>query len=424
MNSKEIVQKLNLELSDQELKEIKNKTIFVTKEIDKEIKRKKIKAEAFVGGSFAKGTIVKREKYDVDIFVRFDEKYENPDETLKKILGEVQNKVAMKLKIIHGSRDYFALEENKLTYEIVPVKKISNPKDASNSTDLSYFHVGYVKKSINKKPKLKQEIIIAKAFCRGQGVYGAESWVHGFSGYALECLVIHFGSFQKMLKELIKVEKQIIIDPEKKFKKKEEILIDLNESKRKGPIILIDPTYKSRNVTAALSEDKFKEFQESARKYLKNPSLKFFKAEEIDRKTLKLRAQKLKSDFVAIEIATEKQEGDIAGSKLEKFYRFIIEEISRRYQIKENFFVFDEKNSAKVYLIAKPNKDIVQRGPPLGMEEHVKIFRKLHPDAFVKSGSLYISIKEESLPSFLVKWKEKNLERIKEMDISEIKIEN
>ena len=38
-----------------------------------------IDAEIFVGGSFAKKTLIKKEKYDVDIFVRFDKKYTEYD---------------------------------------------------------------------------------------------------------------------------------------------------------------------------------------------------------------------------------------------------------------------------------------------------------------------------------------------------------
>src|SRR5207248_3084550 len=97
-------------------------------------------------------------------------------------------------------RDYFFLmADERLVFEIVPVKKVKNPKQAENSTDLSYFHVKYINNKL-KNRKLVKEILLAKAFLKAQEVYGAESWIHGFSGYSIECLIIYYKSLDKMLK--------------------------------------------------------------------------------------------------------------------------------------------------------------------------------------------------------------------------------
>ena len=200
------------ELSPQEnkLKIIKNEVNAFLKDIKSILKKDKIKAEIFVGGSYAKQTLMRKDKYDIDIYVRFDKKYENISDLLEKII----KKSKMKFIKIHGSRDYFQIQkDNGLLFEIIPVRKISKPMEAENVTDLSYLHVNYVKKNINNK--IQKEILIMKAFSVANNFYGAESYVRGFSGYAIECLLIHYKNFEKTLKELCKCEYKLFIDIKK-----------------------------------------------------------------------------------------------------------------------------------------------------------------------------------------------------------------
>ena len=99
------------------------------------------------------------------------------------------------MSIIHGSRDYFQINESKdFVIELIPVIKATDPKKAENITDLSYSHVKYINKKI-KNQKILDEIKIAKAFCYATKTYGAESYINGFSGYSLELLIYHYKSF-------------------------------------------------------------------------------------------------------------------------------------------------------------------------------------------------------------------------------------
>jgi len=119
----------------EEIFEIERKLKEFLSDFRKKIKKKKIDAEVFVGGSFAKNTIIKKEYYDIDVFLRFDKKYANKDISgiTKKILSRTK-----KVQEIHGSRNYFRVKISQSFFiEIVPVLKISNPKEAENITDLS-----------------------------------------------------------------------------------------------------------------------------------------------------------------------------------------------------------------------------------------------------------------------------------------------
>ncbi|MDP1728910.1 MAG: nucleotidyltransferase domain-containing protein, partial [archaeon] len=185
--------------SEEELKVLDKKTREIIKILSDNLKKAKINADVFVGGSFAKGTLIKKDKYDVDIFVRFDVKYGN-----NKISGLLKKVVPKTAKKIHGSRDYFSISEGNLTFEIIPVMKIKNPSEAENITDLSYFHVKYIKNKINKNKKLAGEIRLAKAFAYYQNCYGAESYINGFSGYGVELVVCAYGSFIRFISEVAK----------------------------------------------------------------------------------------------------------------------------------------------------------------------------------------------------------------------------
>ncbi|MBU0661790.1 nucleotidyltransferase domain-containing protein, partial [Patescibacteria group bacterium] len=297
-------------------------------ELKKEIKKQRIAVDIFVGGSFAKKTLIKKDDYDVDVFLRFDKKYgDKISELSKKLIGR-------KNETIHGSRDYFRIRINPhFLIELIPVIKVKNPKESNNITDLSYSHVKYVNSKI-KKDKILDEIKIAKAFCYANNCYGAESYVRGFSGYALELLVYYYRSFAGFLKEVKKTKGKLVLDIEKNYKNKQEILMDLNSAKLQSPIVLVDPTFKHRNVTAALSEETFERFIKSASKFLKNPSIKSFEKERIDFKKEKETVKKNKRNFILMEIETNKQEGDVAGSKLLKFYKQILEEMRRFFDLK------------------------------------------------------------------------------------------
>ena len=94
--------KEDLELIENSLKD------FIAR-LNSKIKKGKIKAEVFVGGSFAKKTVVKKYKYDADVFLRFDKRYEEKElsSISKRLLKGVKE-----VSVVHGSRDYFQIKIN------------------------------------------------------------------------------------------------------------------------------------------------------------------------------------------------------------------------------------------------------------------------------------------------------------------------
>jgi len=334
---KEVLERV--EPTKEELKDIGNLLEDFIKKLGKNIKTSKINAEIFIGGSFAKSTVIRKKDYDIDIFIRFDKKYKNISDLTKKILRNVKN-----ISLIHGSRDYFRIKASKdLFFEVIPVKKIKNPREAENIMDLSYSHVKYIKRKI-KSEKILDDIRLAKAFCYGNNCYGAESYVNGFSGYALELLIYHYGGFLKFLRAMTKIKEQEVIDIEKYYKSKQRVLMDINAAKLQSPVVLIDPTYKQRNALAALSYETFRAFQKACKNFLKNPVIKAFEIEKIDFEKVRKNARRRGYEFILLEARTKKQEGDVAGSKLLKFYRHIGNEIEKYFKIKSRGFEYNGKN--------------------------------------------------------------------------------
>jgi len=337
----------------------------IAKDFISSLKAKGIKA--YVGGSLAKGTMVNRPgKQDIDIFVVFD--YSEDISKLEGVLKKI--KLPGELKRVHGSRDYFQIICNDLILEVIPVVKNRDPETAENVTDVSLSHVKYVGGAVKKNSTIAGEIKLAKAFCQGNRFYGAESYVKGFSGYSLEVLVIHFGGFVKFLKG---IGKKRVIDPLKYFKGEREVLNELNSSKLQGPLVLIDPTYKYRNVSAGLGLETFEKFKTVARAFLKSPSLEYFERKPIDVEGMK----KLMGRFVKISLKTDRQEGDIAGTKMKKLLDFFVRELKRKQQqvvMKE--FDYDGGQSAEGYIVVVEKPEIEVRGPSTGLEGAVKAFRK------------------------------------------------
>jgi tRNA nucleotidyltransferase (CCA-adding enzyme) len=369
----------------------------VAKSFIASLKAKGIKA--YVGGSLAKGTLIKREgMQDVDIFVVFD--YSEDILRLEKILKSV--KLPGALKKVHGSRDYFQIECStpggvppvqmasadvdkigNVLLEVIPVVKNNDPDLAENVTDVSLSHVKYIVGEVKKNPLIADEIKLAKAFCCAQRCYGAESYVRGFSGYSLEVLIIHFGGFVKFLKGISKVR---VIDTLKYFRGERDVLNEINSSKLQGPIVLVDPTYKYRNVCAGLGEETFEKFNVVAKNFLNSPSLEYFKRQPIDVESLR----KLNGRFVEIDLKTDRQEGDIAGTKMKKLLDFFVRELERKQQkVLRKEFDYVGGQVAKGYLVVAEKSEIELRGPPAGLDDAVKAFVKAKGKNVIKKKGYY-----------------------------------
>ena len=380
-------------------KAISSKVDKVVSNINEIIRSRGIKAECVKGGSIAKGTFLKKD-YDVDLFVRFDKKYDSKklSDLLEATLEQYSSVRALR---VHGSRDYFQFSKYGLNFEVVPVLKVKNYKEAKIVTDMSPLHVGWVKKH-NKG--IVDEIRLAKQFCKAFRVYGAESYIRGFSGHVLDILVIHYKGFLGLLKAASEWKPKVIIDPARYYKKGS-ALKKLNKAKTAGPLIVVDPIQRDRNAAAALSYKMFYRFTEGVRAFLEKPKASFFEIKGIDVKKLKRMLEP--NALVCLNVRALEGKRDVVGSKLLKVFTYIKKQCNFHEFIVEGAdWDFDGKN-ATFYYIFKPKKLSETKlwiGPPVNQNTAVENFKKKYKDVFQCDGRVCTELKREYMkPKELIK---------------------
>ena len=213
-----------------------------------------ISSSFFIGGSFGKGTYL-RDSFDVDIFCRFDLTYD--DSSLSSLAKKILEETSLNFQIEKGSRDYYSGSYKSLKFEIVPNYYIETISDAKNSTDYSPYHVEFVKHAAKKNPNLLDEIRLTKQFFKAQNLYGAESYINGFSGHSIDLLLIYYGSFENFLSSVKQSWQEVTcIDVAGFYENQKELLLGIDSSKYAN-LILVDSILKDRNAAKALSEDMY-----------------------------------------------------------------------------------------------------------------------------------------------------------------------
>ncbi|NQV09216.1 nucleotidyltransferase domain-containing protein [Candidatus Woesearchaeota archaeon] len=366
-------------------KNVEKEVDLFIKKISKEIRKRKITAKAVTGGSISKGTFLKYD-YDVDIFVKFGLKYKKKD--ISKMLGKILKDFNPVL--VHGSRDYYQIKQD-FNFEVVPVLDVKKPEQAENVTDMSPMHSVWMKKNIKK---LADDIRLAKHFCKANNLYGAESYIRGFSGHVLDILVIYYKGFVNLLRNSQKWRKDQVVD----FYNYHKGMAHFNINKSKlSPLVVVDPIDSGRNAAAALNSKKIDEFKKLAKQFLKTPSKKFFEKKKVTIENLKKKAGKGK--LLVFNVGAKKGKQDVVGAKLFRSLEYI-----KRHLVENEFDVsnygwdWDKKTKALFYFILKNeklSKNKIWKGPPIDKKEHVVKFKKIYKDNYSKNKVIYARTKRK-----------------------------
>ncbi len=357
------------------------------------------KAKVFLGGSAAKGTWLRT--FDVDVFVMFPYKeYSEKSHELSNILEKQLRKKFPSLQRLHGSRDYFRICEAGFTFEVIPILRILRSSQAKNITDISPLHSTWVK----KHRKLANEIRMTKQFCKANNLYGAESYIRGFSGYICEILTIHYGSFLKLLKSAGKWKEGTVIDIQRYYRNKD-VFLEMNKSKLVSPLIVIDPVQHDRNAAAALSKEKFCQFIEAATMFQRHPSIGYFREKSFHKEDLKVQFKGKK--IVLVHLTPLEGKDDIVGAKMMKVFEHAHRQLEEHdFTILHSDWKWVRGNDAHLFFVFdnKPLPSTAEReGPPLFAKQHVAHFKKAHKRTIIKSKRLYaIEKREFTLPEKLI----------------------
>ena len=395
------------------------KSVKPTKEEEKKTKKeidvflgklkKNIKsARVIIGGSIAKNTWLKG-KNEADIFIAYNyNKFKDKSNELSEMLEKAIKKSFKKYLRLHGSRDYFQIEEKDFVFEVVPILDIKKPEQAKNITDVSPMHVRFVA----KHKKLCDDVRILKQFCKANNVYGAESYISGFSGYVCELLTAYYGRFENVVKNAAKWKSKVVINNKgisrfpvfnnhkviiDMMKHHKDVMMDMNKSKLDSPLILVDPIQSERNAAAALNFEKFQMFVEACKKFSTKPSIESFIEKKLDMDQVRKKAGK--NIIIILNAKTSIGKYDIIGCKLLKVFEHIKQKISENdFNLLDSGWEYDKREDSVFWFIVKKEKmsDFIERqGPPLAQKSNVSAFRKKHKNTFEKSTRIFAKIKRK-----------------------------
>jgi len=240
-------------------KEGRNVSTFVSRLLHK---TRKLGFDCIVCGSIGKYTWIAGDR-DIDLFVFFPKDVERAE--LEKLGLDVGKKITEMLggkwQIKYAEHPYVHAVIKGFDVDIVPCYRIEQGEHIKSAVDRSPLHLSYILD--NLKPEQYDQVRLLKQFCKGIGVYGADTKTQGFSGYVCELLIMKYGSFEAVLQRAEKWRAPQVIG-------------EADTKKFDSPFILIDPTDANRNAAAAVSADNFARFVFSAKQFLDKPSSEFF----------------------------------------------------------------------------------------------------------------------------------------------------
>jgi tRNA nucleotidyltransferase (CCA-adding enzyme) len=306
--------------------------------------------KAVLGGSVAKGTFT-RDLGDIDVFLLFpkDADLEGKLDFLKGVarkLGEPE--------VSYAQHPYVKVKHRGVEVELVPAHD-TGPGEVISATDRSRWHVDFVR---GLPGHVLDEILVFKQFCRGVGVYGADSKVEGLSAYAMEVLVARHGSFVGVLEALAGTE---------------------------WPVALPDPVDAARNVLASVSDASFSLLREAAREYLKDPGERFF----FPRAPPKLKnLPRLRNKFLVRLERPEMVEEAVWG-----WAKGVARKLERNAELDgyvvRRWSAFVGGEVLLAFEVFPGQRRRIATGPPTDEEKHAGRFKEANPDWFEQGGRLY-----------------------------------
>ncbi len=331
----------------------------------------KLDVEVELGGSFSKGTWVRNDA-DIDVFVVFGSE--------KETLG-LHKLIPDGFDTAHGTRVYFRGKIQRVYVEIVPLVRFKDRKEVTNSVDFSRLHASYINRRLDAG--MKRDVVALKQFCKANGCFGAETHIHGFSGYALELMILNYGGIKQLFDAVLAWRPCVYIDIEKVYSNRDGAVKELGEDG--SPILLVDPTNPNRNVCASLNMTNFAKFVFAVKFFHLHPEMSFFLKKD-DKKAIisrsKLRGTRLFRNVTRISGPREK-----FLSKYNKNSERLLKTLSDAgVEVYDLNVVFSE-HDAELFLEvanvpATKTKRVVGPNPWLGIE-HFSRFVNQHREAYV-----------------------------------------
>ncbi|MFW9966499.1 MAG: hypothetical protein ACFFEA_05040 [Candidatus Thorarchaeota archaeon] len=296
---------------------------------------------------------------------------------------------------------YLSLKTRGFEVDIVSCFLI-NPKDLEESgpisaMDRTVHHSEYVFKNIGG---LRNDVRILKSFVRACHAYGDRCAVGrmGFTGYALELLVILKGGVDQAIRAILELN-TIPLDPF--YRSLEEIR--KNPAFKDDSIFIMDPTDPGRNVASSFDQRSFRLLRVLSSRLMtaardRNYDLIRELLLEKPIPTNPVANWFRKHSFVHEFISDGSIHYTVLRDKLHSFAKRAVNELSRENTGEVRFgdvlseVFFEGPSYALGFIVEKPSisKRFNRKGPPTSLKDAAERFSQAHPDAFEKEGHLWI----------------------------------
>ena len=357
-----------------------------------------IDAKAMLVGSAARGTWLRTER-DIDIFILFPERLPRA-ELERQGLAVAREVAGRRGKERFAEHPYVTMEFKGFDVDLVPCYDIARPSEIKSAVDRSPHHQRYVRERLTHE--LVDEVLLLKQFTSGVGVYGAELRVQGFSGYLCELLILHYGSFQKLVEVASGWKPGIVIDPARSYADESEPRA-LFEGQ---PLILIDPVDSSRNVAAAVSMQNFAVFVRACQEFLREPRLQFFfprKARLLDAGGVRRILRKRGTKLLCIAFRSPDVVPDVLYPQLRKTEKTLVTRLAQSGFEVLRSDVWANSNSIIVLELSVSKLPLARTrvGPPITMEaegfirEHAQSKAKLAGPFVDAAGRIVFELERE-----------------------------
>lgn len=307
------------------------------------------------GGSYAKGTWLPN-KADIDIFIKFEKS------TNEKKFVDISKKVGFDALrkfqpyVRYSEHPYVEAKIKGSKVNVVPCYDVKSGKWQS-AADRSPFHTKFMLESLTGT--MKNEVRLLKSFLLSNKIYGAEIAKQGISGYVAEVLVLHYGNFQQVVKEIAKL--------------KPSYMIGKSTKKFDTSIVIMDPIDSNRNLAAAISTENIGNFVLTCKAFLKKPSISFFKP-----KSKPSVVKKNMENAIVIKFNFKKRSPDIIWGQIKRAANSLAVQMNiEGFNVLRNSAVTDEKKEAWLLFLLqslKIDKDHVREGPDFFMGANSDIF--------------------------------------------------
>lgn len=174
----------------------------------------------------------------------------------------------------YAEHPYVRVRLGEVEADIVAGLKLDTPTLAKTAVDRTPFHTLFINKTLSSEQR--DHVRLLKKFMKSIGVYGAEVKTRGFSGYAVELLIVAYGGFREVLKAASEWRPPVVVNTIGD-KLTRELLKKLRDKYPDSLVYMPDPVDYLRNVTASVNARSLFTFIIASQCYLSNPSVSFFR---------------------------------------------------------------------------------------------------------------------------------------------------